>query len=109
MILQYTLTSLDNTTITVSYGTETHIVDITNKMTVLIPVMTENVILNCDAESAEWIYPQTLRQNPLTLVDLYTKMYAKKLYCTSMDTTTSIHKVHSVTLSAIGKYQMVML
>ena len=96
---------LDNTTITVSYGTETHIVNITP---VLIPVMTENVILNCDAESAEWAYSQTLRQNPLTL-DLYTKMYAKIFYCTNMDTTTSRRVVHSVTLAAIGKYQMVVL
>ena len=109
MILQYTLTSLDNTTITVSYGTETHIVNITNETPILIPVMTENVILNCDAQSAEWIYSQTLfGQNPLTL-DLYTKMYAKIFYCANMDTTTSIHKVHSVTLAANGKYQMIML
>ena len=71
--------------------------------------MTENVILNCDAESAEWTYPQTpIGQNPLTL-DLYTKMYAKIFYCTNMDTTTSRRIVHNVTLSAIGKYQMVML
>ena len=109
MILQYTLPSLDNTTITVSYGTETHIVNITNEMPVLIPVMTENVILNCDAQSAEWIYSQTpIGQNPLTL-GLYTKMYAKIFYCANMDTTTSRRIVHSVTLAAIGKYQMVML
>ena len=103
VIVYYTLPSLDNTTITVSYGTETHIVNITNEMPVLIPVMTENVILNCDAESAEWTYSQTpIGQNPLTL-DLYTKMYAKIFYCTSMDTTTSRRIVHNVTLSAIGK------
>ena len=109
MILQYALSSLDNTTITVSYGTETHIVNITNEMPVLIPVMTENVTLNCDAQSAEWIYSQTpIGQNPLTL-DLYTRMYPKKFHCTNKDTTTTRRIVHSVTLAAIGKYQMVML
>ena len=109
MILQYALPSLDNTTITVSYGTEIHIVNITNEMPVLIPIMTENVILNCDAESAEWTYPQTpIGQNPLTL-DLYTRIYPKKFHCTNKDTTTSRRTVHSVRLAAIGKYQMVML
>ena len=72
-------------------------------MPVLIPVMTENVTLNCDAESAEWTHSKTpIGQNPLTL-DLYTKMYAKIFYCTSMDTTTSRRIIHSVTLAAIGK------
>ena len=92
-----------------SYGTETHILSITNEIPVLIPLMTENVILNCDAESAEWTYSDTsVGQNPLTL-DLYTKMYSKIFNCTNMDTTTSRRVVHSVTLAAIGKYVMVML
>ena len=109
MILQYTLPYLDNTTITVSYGAENHILSITNEIPILIPVMTENVVLYCDAESAEWMYSNTsVEQNPLTL-DLYTKMYSKIFYCTNMDTTTSRRVVHSVTLAAIGKYVMVML
>ena len=106
--LQYTLPYLDNTTITVSYGAETHILSITNEIPILIPVMTENVILYCDAESAEWTYSDASdRQNLLTL-DLYTKMYAKIFNCTNMNTTTSRRVVHSVTLAAIGKYVMVM-
>ena len=65
-------------------------------MPVLIPVMTENVILNCDAESAEWTYSQTsIGQNSLTL-DLYTKVYAKTFYCTSMDNATTRRIVHNV-------------
>ena len=103
MNLQYILPSLDNTTITVSYGTETHILSITNEMPILIPVMTENVVLYCDAESADWTYSQTpIGHNPLTL-DLYTKMYTKNFYCTNMDDTTSRRIVHSVRLAAIGK------
>ena len=103
MILQYTLPSLDNTTITVSYGTETQILSTTNEIPILIPVMTENVVLYCDAESADWTYSQTpIGQNPLTL-DLYTKMYVRVFYCTNMDDTTSRRVVHSVTLAAIGK------
>ena len=103
MNLQYILPSLDNTTITVSYGTETHILSITNEMPILIPVMTENVVLYCDAESADWTYSDTpIGQNPLTL-DLYTRMYEKVFYCTNMDGTTSRRVVHSVRLAAIGK------
>ena len=76
-------------------------------MPILIPVMTENVILNCDAESAEWTYSETsIGQNSLT-IDLYTKKHAKIFYCTNMNTTALRRIVHSVTLAAIGKYQMV--
>ena len=106
MIYDIFLRSLDNTTITVSYGTKTHILSTTNEMPILIPVMTENVTLYCDAESADWTYSKESKtpigQNPLTL-DLYTKMYVKVFYCTNMDDTTSRRIVHSVTLAAIGK------
>ena len=78
-------------------------------MPVLIPVMTENVILNCDAESAEWTYSENLIGQNLLTIDLYTKKDAKKFYCTNIDITTSRRVVHSVTLAAIGKYQMVVL
>ena len=92
-----------------SYGAETHILSITNEIPILIPVMTENVVLYCDAESAEWTYSDASdEQNPLTL-DLYTRMYSEIFNCTNMDTTTSRRVVHSVTLAAIGKYVMVML
>ena len=104
MIYDIFLRSLDNTTITVSYGTKTHILSTTNEMPILIPVMTENVcIVMLNQLFGLSLKKVKLQLDRITLtLDLYTKMYVV-FYCTNMDDTTSRRIVHSVTLAAIGK------
>ena len=100
---------LDNTTITVSYSSTTHVRDITNTDSVLIPVMTENVVISCDAEGGEWYYYgqtgtiHTRVSNPVN-IDLFTKEYALTFECRKRESTSGFRTVHSVTVVAVGEY-----
>eukprot|EP00800_Vazella_pourtalesii_P003166 TRINITY_DN131_c0_g1_i4.p1 TRINITY_DN131_c0_g1~~TRINITY_DN131_c0_g1_i4.p1 ORF type:complete len:543 (-),score=119.79 TRINITY_DN131_c0_g1_i4:298-1926(-) len=96
-----------NTTITVSHGDITHIRDIADRNNVYIPVMTENVMISCDADSALWNYsptglsPQSDVPNPLT-IDLFTLQYATTYFCTNTDIYNDRIIVKMVTLKAYG-------
>ena len=102
---------LDNTTITVSYSSTTHVRDITNTNSVLIPVMTDNVAISCDAEEGKWSYyigqtgtAHTGASNPVN-IDLFTKEYALTFDCKKRESSYSgLRTVHSVTVVAVGKY-----
>ena len=97
----------DNTTITVSYEDTTHIRDIDDRDNVYIPVMTENVMISCDADMALWSYDPTIQlqtniTNPLT-IDLFTIQFVTYYFCTDVDINDRRVAVKSVTLRAYGE------
>ena len=98
----------DNTTITVSYEDTTHIRDIDDRNSVYIPVMTENVIISCDADMALWNYnpagisQQTNIPNPL-IIDLFTLQYATVYFCTDVNINNRRVIVNAITLRAYGE------
>ena len=73
-----------------------------------VPVMTENVSINCDAEVAEWNYDptgvslQTNIPSPVT-IDLLTTQYAITYFCTNTDIYNYRIIAKSVTLKAYGE------
>ena len=73
-----------------------------------IPVITENIMISCDADSALWNYnptglsPQSNVPNPVT-IDLFTLQYATDYFCTNMDISNYRVIVKSVTLKAYGE------
>ena len=101
----------DNTTITVSYEDTTHIRDSFYSV-VYIPVMTENVMISCDADMALWDYnptgisQQTNIPNPL-MIDLFTLQYAAYYYCTDVNINNKKVVVKSVRLRAYGELYLI--
>ena len=73
-----------------------------------IPVMTENVMISCDADSALWSYhptglsPQSNVPNPV-MIDLFTLQYAITYFCTNTDMYNYRVIVKMVTLKAYGE------
>ena len=104
----YSLFHTDNTTITVSYEDTTHVRDIYGRNSVYIPVMTENVMISCDADMALWTYSptdisqQTSIPNPL-MIDLFTIQNATDYYCTDVNINNERIIVNRVTLRAYGE------
>ena len=104
----YSLFHTDNTTITVSYEDTTHIRDIDDRNRVYIPVMTENVIISCDADMALWTYnptdisQQTDIPNPL-MIDLFTLQYGIDYFCTDVNINNKRVLVNIVILYAYGE------
>ena len=108
MCISYSLFHTDNTTITVSYGDITHVRDIDDRNSVYIPVMTENVMISCDADMALWTYSlagisqQTNIPNPLML-DLFIIQYDTDYFCTDVDINNERALVNIVRLRAYGE------
>ena len=99
----YTFHISDNTTITVRYGDTVYIRDITNRERVPLPVMTEGVVISCDAEGGEWNYSgQSTLANPIS-IDLFTLEYSVTFACTKRDPSGARRTVHRVTLQAVGE------
>ena len=104
----YSLFNTDNTTITVSYEDTTHIRDNDDINRVYIPVMTENVMISCDADMALWSYnptgisQQTNIPNPL-MIDLFTIQYDTVYFCTDVNINNERVTVKAVRLRAYGE------
>ena len=113
MLYNYTFHTSDNTTITVRYGDTVYVRDITNRERVPLPVMTEGVVISCDAEGGEWSYQQSStgirlsgQVNPINIA-LFTLEYSVTVSvtfeCTKRDASGSRRTVHRVILQAVGE------
>ena len=98
----------DNTTIVVSYKDIVHVREITNNNPVIIPIMTESVVISCDAEGGKWTYRQSTGArltgvaNPIT-IDLFTLEYVLRFECTKRDSLGSNRNIHKVDILAVGE------
>ena len=109
MLYIYTFHTSDNTTITVSYRDTVYVRDITNRERVPLPVMTEGVVISCDAEGGEWSYQKSStgmglsgQVNPINIA-LFTLEYSVTFDCTKIDPSGARRTVHRVTLQAVGE------
>ena len=109
MLYNYTFHTSDNTTITVSYRDTVYVRDITNRERVPLPVMTEGVVISCDAEGGEWSYQKSStgmglsgQVNPINIA-LFTLEYSVTFECTKIDPSGARRTVHRVTLQAVGE------
>ena len=98
----------DNTTIVVSYKDIAQVREITNNSPVLIPIMTESVVISCDAEGGKWSYRQSTGARltgvaNLITIDLFTLEYVLRFECTKRDSSGSNRNIHNVDIFAVGE------
>ena len=74
-----------------------------------IPVITENIMISCDADSALWNYnptgvsPQINSQPNPVMIDLFTLQYAITYFCTNTNIYNNKVIVKSVTLKSYSE------